>query len=69
MPVTAADAAHSGRSALILLPCDDAQSGRNVAWAGQGREAAAATAVLQVALLILQAVGVSTCSNDSGSSP
>jgi hypothetical protein len=62
MPVTAADAAHSGTSASKPSPAGDAQSGRNVAWAAQGREAAAAAAVVHAASLIWQGVGcVSTC--------
>ena len=57
MPVTPAEAAHSGTAGSNLTPVDEAHSGRNVAWAAQGREAAAATAVLQAASLIWQDVG------------
>ncbi len=65
MPVMPADAAHSGTLGSKPLPADDAQSGRNVAWAAQGREAAAAAAVLQAASLIWQDVGsVDTCGHN-----
>ena len=68
MPVTAAEAAHSGTLGSKLSPADDAQSGRNVAWAAQGRVAAAAAAVLQAAWLIWQAVGCfAICSEGTSS--
>ena len=69
MPVTAAEAAHSGWSLGKPLGDDAvAHSGRNVAWAAHGRKLAAAAAVAHAAPVMGQPVRLAGICGSTGAS-